>query len=136
MIIEFLSKAPSNLTIADLEDFCSLGIHYASNTPQSFRKLKNEYIDLLVKFIFNFKEFDSCLFSEIDRSFSQKAYSIYQALCLPISVRELLQANQLDVSLSPPPTSQFPQSLPYQLYIPSFHTISGSSTSSIVDISI
>ena len=42
-----------------------------------------------------FKEFYSCLFSETDRSFSQKAYSIYQALCLPVSAQELLQANQL-----------------------------------------
>ncbi|CAF4231250.1 unnamed protein product, partial [Adineta steineri] len=70
--------APTNLTIDDLDDFCSLAIHYASNTPQSFRK-----------------EFYSCLFNETDRTFSQKAYSIYQALCLPISVQELLQANQL-----------------------------------------
>ena len=76
--LDFLSKAPSNLTVDDLEDFCSLANHYASNTPQSFRK-----------------EFYSCLFSETDRSFSQKAYSIYQALCLPVSVQELLQANQL-----------------------------------------
>ncbi|CAF1159072.1 unnamed protein product [Adineta steineri] len=77
-IIEFLSKAPSNLTNDDLEDFCSLANHYASTTPQSFRK-----------------EFYSCLFDEIDQSISQKACSIYQALCLPVSVKELLQANQL-----------------------------------------
>ncbi|CAF1012052.1 unnamed protein product, partial [Didymodactylos carnosus] len=77
-IVEFLSKAPSNLSENDLEDFCSLANHYASNTPQSFRK-----------------EFYSCLFSESDRTFSQKACSIYQALCLPVSVQELLQANQL-----------------------------------------
>ncbi|UJR33379.1 hypothetical protein I4U23_020827 [Adineta vaga] len=77
-IIAFLSKAPANLTIPDLDDFCSLANLYATNTPQSFRK-----------------EFYSCLFNEIDRSFSQTAYSIYQALCLPVSVKELLQANQL-----------------------------------------
>ncbi|UJR13830.1 hypothetical protein I4U23_000841 [Adineta vaga] len=77
-IIEFLSKAPANLSVDDLEDFCSLANHYASNTPQSFRK-----------------EFYSCLFSEADLSVSQKACSIYQALCLPVSVKELLQANQL-----------------------------------------
>jgi len=39
IILEYLSKAPSNLTNADLEDFCSLANHYASNTPQSFRKV-------------------------------------------------------------------------------------------------
>lgn len=37
--LDFLSKAPANLTLDDLEDFCSLAIHYASNTPQSFRKV-------------------------------------------------------------------------------------------------
>ncbi len=37
--LDFLSKAPSNLTIEDLDDFCSLANHYASNTPQSFRKV-------------------------------------------------------------------------------------------------
>ncbi|CAF3016110.1 unnamed protein product [Rotaria sp. Silwood2] len=77
-IISFLSKAPSNLTNDDLEDFCSLANHYASNTPQSFRK-----------------EFYSCLFDETDCSVAQKASSIYQTLCLPVSAKELLQANQL-----------------------------------------
>ncbi|CAF4926554.1 unnamed protein product [Rotaria sp. Silwood1] len=77
-IINYLSKAPSNLTIGDLEDFCSLANHYASNTPQSFRK-----------------EFYSCVFDETDHSVSQKASSIYQTLCLPVSAKELLQANQL-----------------------------------------
>jgi hypothetical protein len=41
------------------------------------------------------KEFYSCLFNEIDQAISQKACSIYQALCLSVSVQELLQANQL-----------------------------------------
>ncbi|CAF4042349.1 unnamed protein product [Rotaria magnacalcarata] len=77
-VIDFISKAPANLTTDDLEDFCSLANHYASNTPQSFRK-----------------EFCSCLFDEADRTTSQKAYSVQQALCLPVSAKELLQANQL-----------------------------------------
>ena len=53
------------------------------------------YFEFILIFVFLLKEFYSCLFSETDRSFSQKAYSIYQALCLPVSVQELLQANQL-----------------------------------------
>ncbi|CAF3202990.1 unnamed protein product [Rotaria socialis] len=77
-VINLISKAPANLTTDDLEDFCSLANHYASNTPQSFRK-----------------EFCSCLFDETDRTTSQKAYSVQQALCLPVSAKELLQANQL-----------------------------------------
>jgi len=42
LCLEFLSKAPSNLTTDDLEDFCALAHHYASNTPQSFRKVLNQ----------------------------------------------------------------------------------------------
>jgi len=95
--LDFLSKAPGNLAMDDLDDFCSLANHYASNTPQSFRKVWNRqlvYFEFML-FVFFVKEFYSCLFSETDGSFSQKAYSIYQALCLPVSVQELLQANQL-----------------------------------------
>ena len=41
-IEDFLSKAPSSLTVDDLDDFCSLANHYASNTPQSFRKVSRK----------------------------------------------------------------------------------------------
>lgn len=86
--------------MGDLEDFFTLANHYASNTPQSFRKVNETFCfffsSFLLKFFFSKKkEFYSCLFNESDRSFSAKAYSIYQALCLPVSVQELLQANQL-----------------------------------------
>jgi hypothetical protein len=40
-VLDFLSKAPAKLSNDDLEDFCSLANHYASNTPQSFRKVEN-----------------------------------------------------------------------------------------------
>ena len=93
--IDFLSKAPANLTVADLDDFCSLANHYATNTPQSFRKVRRLRLKKILFSLSRFQEFYSCLFNEIDRSFSQTAYSIYQALCLPVSVKELLQANQL-----------------------------------------
>jgi hypothetical protein len=56
--LEFLSKAPSNLTIGDLEDFCSLANHYASTTPQSFRKVtmikKKKLINIKIFFFRNF----------------------------------------------------------------------------------
>ena len=39
---DFLSKAPSNLTVNDLDDFYSLANHYATNTPHSFRKVKSK----------------------------------------------------------------------------------------------
>ena len=44
------------------------------------------------------KEYKKPLFDGV--SLEKKAHSIYQALCLPVSVDELLQANQLGVSLS------------------------------------
>lgn len=37
--LDFLSEAPSKLNVSDLDDFCSLANLYASNTPQSFRKV-------------------------------------------------------------------------------------------------
>jgi len=67
----------------------SLCLQYTSIIPKSIELKKLDSINFL------FKEFYSCLFNEIDRSISQKACSIYQALCLPVSVQELLQANQL-----------------------------------------
>jgi hypothetical protein len=54
--LENLSKAPGNLTVDDLEDFCSLATHYASITPQSFRKVipKNNKINISFVFSRNF----------------------------------------------------------------------------------
>lgn len=48
---------------------------------------------VLILFIEILKEYQKPMFSGI--SLEEKACSIYQALCLPVSVGELLQANQL-----------------------------------------
>jgi hypothetical protein len=58
-------------------------------------QIKRHKIDLEIIFFLFSKEFYGCLFNKTDLSISQKACSIYQALCLPVSVQELLQANQL-----------------------------------------
>jgi hypothetical protein len=49
-------------------------------------------------FTLSIKEYKKPLFEGI--SLERKASSIYQALCLPVSVDELLQANQLGVGIS------------------------------------
>ena len=48
------------------------------------------------RFLTCLKEYKKPLFDGV--SLEKKAHSIYQALCLPVSVDELLQANQLGVS--------------------------------------
>jgi len=75
-IIKTIQNGPSTINIEDLQDFYSLCQHFAAKTPQSFRK-----------------GYKKPLFEGI--SLEKKACKIYQALCLPVSVDELLQANQL-----------------------------------------
>ncbi|KAL3885206.1 hypothetical protein ACJMK2_025294 [Sinanodonta woodiana] len=78
-IVEMISLFPSALQAEDIEDFCSLAQYYASKTPQSFRR---DYEKPL---------FGSSMLptKEVDDFDLQVA----QALCLPVSVRELLQAS-------------------------------------------
>ncbi|XP_031554883.1 TBC1 domain family member 23-like isoform X2 [Actinia tenebrosa] len=72
-ILEMIASIPGQLEADDIEDFCSLAQYYATRTPQSFRK---DYYSQL----FGVKTINS--------------NSISQALCLPVSVSELLGANQ------------------------------------------
>lgn len=78
--IKLIQNAPSTINVEDLNDFNSLCQHFATKTPQSFRK-----------------EYKKSLFD--GESLERKASSIYQALCLPVSVDELLQANQLGLGV-------------------------------------
>ncbi|KAG8590713.1 hypothetical protein GDO81_006861 [Engystomops pustulosus] len=81
-LIKFLESPPTNLEVADIEDLFSLAHHYYSKTPASFRK-DNQNL------------FGSSLIALKDDS------DLSQALCLAISVSEILQANQQeDCSLS------------------------------------
>ncbi|XP_071174682.1 TBC1 domain family member 23-like [Mytilus edulis] len=77
-IIEVLTSFPSGLEAEDIEDFCSLSQYYASRTPQSFRR-----------------DYQGPLFgASLVPVKEEFEVSVTQALCLPVSVAELLQACQ------------------------------------------
>ncbi|XP_064618289.1 TBC1 domain family member 23-like [Liolophura sinensis] len=76
--IELIETFPAALEADDIEDFCSLAQYYASKTPQSFRR-----------------EYQVPLFGMSLSACREEAVPVSQALCLPVSVAELVQANQL-----------------------------------------
>ncbi|KAF4025995.1 hypothetical protein G4228_017981, partial [Cervus hanglu yarkandensis] len=76
-VIQFLENTPSSLNLEDIEDLFSLAQYYCSKTPASFRK-DNHHL------------FGSTLLGIKDED-----ADLSQALCLAISVSEILQANQL-----------------------------------------
>ncbi|XP_078513868.1 TBC1 domain family member 23 isoform X1 [Lissotriton helveticus] len=75
-IIKFLANSPSSLETEDIEDLFSLAQYYYSKTPTSFRK---ENQSLFGSSLLGLRDDDN---------------DLSQALCLPISVSEILQANQ------------------------------------------
>ncbi|CAH1795914.1 unnamed protein product [Owenia fusiformis] len=78
-IIETLRAVPAALESEDIEDFCSLAQYYSSKTPQSFRRdYQGPLFGLSIK-------------AQKDDDPAQDQVS--QALCLPVSVAELLQSN-------------------------------------------
>ncbi|XP_059824615.1 TBC1 domain family member 23 isoform X2 [Hypanus sabinus] len=76
-LIRSLGSLPCNLETEDIEDLYSLALYYYARTPASFRK---ENQNLFGSNLLGLKD------DEMDLS---------QALCLPVSVSEILQANQL-----------------------------------------
>ncbi|XP_075053110.1 TBC1 domain family member 23 isoform X4 [Mixophyes fleayi] len=74
-LIKFLESPPTHLEVGDIEDLFTLAQHYYSKTPASFRK---DHQSLFGSSLIALKE-------DTDLS---------QALCLAISVSEILQANQ------------------------------------------
>lgn len=77
-IAEMLASFPSGLEAEDIEDFCALAQYYASKTPQSFRR-----------------DYQSPLFGNNLTPGKEGDLQVSQALCLPVSVAELLQNNNL-----------------------------------------
>ncbi|XP_078416212.1 TBC1 domain family member 23 isoform X1 [Cetorhinus maximus] len=75
-LIRSLESVPCNLETEDIEDLYSLALYYYARTPASFRK---ENQNLFGSNLLGLKD------DEMDLS---------QALCLPVSVSEILQANQ------------------------------------------
>nr|XP_014351753.1 PREDICTED: TBC1 domain family member 23 [Latimeria chalumnae] len=75
-IIELIKKFPTKLETEDIEDLFSLGEYYYSKTPVSFKK---DNQNLFGSSLLGLKDDDM---------------DLSQALCLPVSVAEILQANQ------------------------------------------
>ncbi|XP_061188960.1 TBC1 domain family member 23-like [Saccostrea echinata] len=76
-ITEMLTSFPSGLEAEDIEDFCALAQYYATKTPQSFRR-----------------DYQSPLFgNSMTPGEKEDDLQVSQALCLPVSVSELLQSN-------------------------------------------
>lgn len=71
-IIKFLSNMPCELEMDDVVDFCSLAQYYSSRTPSSF---KSEMLNQLFGTQSNVEE----------------PTIVSQALCLPVSVHELIE---------------------------------------------
>ncbi|XP_066281595.1 TBC1 domain family member 23-like [Branchiostoma lanceolatum] len=78
VIIDTLKVFPAQLEAEDIEDFCALALYYSSRTPQSFRK-DYQYM------------FGGSLTAREDAGNEEM---LSQALCLPVSVAELLQATE------------------------------------------
>uniref|UniRef100_A0A8C5KL16 TBC1 domain family member 23 n=1 Tax=Jaculus jaculus TaxID=51337 RepID=A0A8C5KL16_JACJA len=76
-VINFLENTPSSLNLEDTEDLFSLAQYYCSKTPASFRKDNHH---LFGSTLLGIKDDDA---------------DLSQALCLAVSVSEILQANQL-----------------------------------------
>lgn len=76
-IIKMLEASPSLLESEDIEDLFSLAQYYQSKTPLSLRKMNQN------------------LFGSSLVALKEEDTDLSQALCLPVSVPEILQANQL-----------------------------------------
>ncbi|XP_049910711.1 TBC1 domain family member 23 isoform X1 [Epinephelus moara] len=76
-IIKMLELSPSHLEAEDIEDLFSLAQYYQSKTPLSLRKMNQN------------------LFGSSLVALKEEDTDLSQALCLPVSVPEILQANQL-----------------------------------------
>ncbi|XP_031612032.1 TBC1 domain family member 23 isoform X1 [Oreochromis aureus] len=76
-IIKILEASPSLLESEDIEDLFSLALYYQSKTPLSLRKMNQN------------------LFGSSLVALKEEDTDLSQALCLPVSVPEILQANQL-----------------------------------------
>ncbi|TRY96459.1 hypothetical protein DNTS_027532 [Danionella cerebrum] len=83
-IIKTLDLSPSLLEAEDIEDLFSLAQYYISKTPLSLRKENHN------------------LFGSSLVALKEEDMDLSQALCLPVSVPEILQANQLQPMLHNP----------------------------------
>lgn len=103
--VEMLEASPSLLESEDIEDLFSLAQYYQSKTPLSLRKVSWILIDYecCTQRLFIYKclqlpplwQMNQNLFGSSLVALKEEDMDLSQALCLPVSVPEILQANQL-----------------------------------------
>ncbi|XP_055837605.1 TBC1 domain family member 23 [Episyrphus balteatus] len=79
-ILKFLSNMPCALETDDVVDFCSLAQYYGSKTPSSFKT-----------------DFLKALYGN-QSSVKEELCSVSQALCLPVSVYELVENSSIELT--------------------------------------
>ncbi|XP_005181676.1 TBC1 domain family member 23 [Musca domestica] len=80
-IVEFLSNMPCALEPDDVVDFCLLAQYYSMKTPSSFKT-----------------DFLKALYGKQNEKGTPEECSVSQALCLPVSVYELVENSSIDLS--------------------------------------
>lgn len=81
-ILETIAELPQQMEAGDIHDFCSLAVLYSAQTPFSYKR-----------------DYHQALFGEETSEKTTDLLVLSQALCLPVSVQELLVSCHL---LSPP----------------------------------
>ncbi|XP_036327709.1 TBC1 domain family member 23 [Rhagoletis pomonella] len=82
-LLKFLSNMPCALEPDDVVDFCSLAQYYALKTPSSF---KTDFLKALYG-------------SQSEKSSRNETCTVSQALCLPVSVYELVENSSIDLTI-------------------------------------
>ena len=93
-----ISSLPGQLSHEDVEDFFSLAHYYASRTPQSFRKVLSSLTTHYVILTSFSQDYHSLMFGS-GRSGTALASNVSHALCLPISLQEVLDSNITDTTI-------------------------------------
>ncbi|EFX89462.1 hypothetical protein DAPPUDRAFT_40846, partial [Daphnia pulex] len=84
-ILETIAELPQQMEAGDIHDFCSLAVLYSAQTPFSYKR-----------------DYHQALFGEDESDERMDLLVLSQALCLPVSVQELLVSCHL---LNPPTKS-------------------------------
>lgn len=99
-IISTISSLPSIMEAVDVHDFFSLAVLYSAQTPFSYKRVINcrKFLVVYLVFLFKLQEYHQALFGEgsyEEESSSNNLIELSQALCLPVSVQELLVSCKL-----------------------------------------
>ena len=105
-VTRIISSLPGQLSQEDVEDFFSLAHYYACRTPQSFRKvytITETHTHTVPPFP---QDYHGLMFGS-SRSGTSLASNVSHALCLPISLQEVLDSNITDSSVEVHHTSWY-----------------------------